>query len=91
MLEIKRTVNGKEMTFVLTGEEIGEVHRQDTIQWAKDILSNYSDMIFDYDSIIRDEKRLQSYGELMESKNLEDNGDREIEAIEELFQINEDY
>jgi len=91
MLEIKRTVNGKEMTFLLTGEEIKEVSRQNNIQWAKDILSNYSDIIIDYDNIIQNEEKLQSYSELMESKNLEDNGDKELKTIEELFQTREDY
>ena len=91
MVEIKRAVNGKEMVFVLTENEIQEVRKQDNIEFAKAILQNYEEMIADYDDIIKDNNKLHKFGELMEQKNLENNSDREIEAIEELFDVNEEY
>ena len=91
MVEIKRVVDGKEMVFILTENEIQEVRKQDTIEFAKAILQNYEEMITDYDDIIEDNNELHKFGELMEQKNLENNSDREIEAIEELFDVNEEY
>ncbi len=91
MVEIKRVVDGKEMVFVLTENEIQEVRKQDTIEFAKAILQNYEEMIADYDDIIKDNNKLHKFGELMEQKNLENNSDREIEAIEESFDVNEEY
>ena len=91
MVEIKRVVDGKEMVFVLTENEIQEVRKQDTIEFAKAILQNYEEMIADYDNIINNNDKLHKFGELMEQKNLEDNSSKEIEAIEELFEVNEEY
>ncbi len=85
MLIIKRIVNGDEMTFLLTPEEIEDVRRQDKIQWAKDVLANYDYLMDDYDDIIKDESKLVAFADLLESKNLEDNCKREMAAIAELF------
>lgn len=84
-IKIRRVIGGNEMWFELTGEEINEVRRQDKIQWAKDVLANYSETVAYYDSIICDDDQLVAFAERLEEKNLEDNGDREIEVIEELF------
>lgn len=91
MVKIKRIINSEEVEIILTKEEIKEVFRQDNVQWAKDILANYADMIIDYERVVEDEEKLLSFAELLEEKNLADNGDREIAAIEELFEINEEY
>lgn len=85
MVKIKRLINGQEIEFELTQEEINEVFRRDNIQWAKDILVNHAEMIVGYNSIIADEKQLVAFAELLDEKNLSDNGEREIEAINELF------
>lgn len=90
MVKIKRVINGNEVEFILTNEEIEEVRRQDNIQWAKDILVNYEDMIDGYNDIIGDETKLVEFAELLEEKNLSDNGDREIDAIRELFSLKDD-
>jgi len=87
---IKRTINGTEYSFLLTEEEIELVRRKDKIQWAKDVLANYSDIIIDYINIVNDEEKLVAYADLLEEKNLTDNGDREIEAIKELFKTDND-
>ena len=86
MITINRTINGNNFEFQLTEAEIEEVRKQDKIQWAKDILPNYEEMIINYDRIMSDDKSLLKFAELLEDKNLEDNGDREIKAIEELFE-----
>lgn len=86
MVKIKRIINGEELEIELTEEEIKEVYRQDNIQWAKDILENYAGMIVGYNDIITDETKLVTFAEILDEKNLADNGDRELEAIEELFQ-----
>lgn len=85
MVKIKRLINEQEFEFKLTREEINKVFRQNNIQWAKDILENYASMIIDYENIVNDEERLVTFAELLDKKNLANNGDRELEAINELF------
>lgn len=87
MIKISRVINGEQLEFQLTDSEIREVWRQDEIQWAKDILANYEDMIIDYGTIMSDDEQLVAYAQLLNEKNLEDNGDREVAAIEELFAV----
>lgn len=89
MVNIKREINGKEVEIQLTEEECNEVRRQDKIEWAKGILANYAEMIINYDSIITDEVKIVEFSDLLEEKNLADNGNRELEAIEELFETQE--
>lgn|GEM_PF-6329562 len=48
-------------------------------------MENYSESVAYYDSIIYDEELLLAFANLLEEKNLENSGDREIEAIKELF------
>lgn len=86
MIAINRTINGNEFEFQLTETEIEEIRKQDKIQWAKDILPNYEEMIVGYGNIISNDELLLKFAELLEEKNLENNGDREIEVIEELFE-----
>lgn len=86
MITINRIINGNNFEFQLTETEIEEVRKQDKIQWAKDILPNYEEMIVDYDRIMSDDELLLKFAELLEDKNLKSNGDKEIEAIEELFE-----
>ncbi|NFE18633.1 hypothetical protein [Clostridium botulinum] len=85
MVKIKRLINEQEFEFKLTREEINKVFRQNNIQWAKDILENYASMIIDYENIVNDEEQLVTFAELLDKKNLANNGDRELEAINELF------
>lgn len=89
MFKIKRVINGKEVEINLTEEEINEVRKQDNIQWARDILGNYSEMIVDYDSIINNEAKLADFAQILEQKNLENNGERELEVINKLFRVQE--
>ena len=59
--------------------------REEKIRWSKDILANYEEDIFNYDEVIKDDQIMLEFAELLDSKNLEDNGNKEIEAISELF------
>ena len=91
MITITRQINGQELQIELTQAEVEEVRRQDSVQWARDILANYAEMLVDYDSIMEDEEQLKAYADKLEEKNLANNGEREIEAIHELFTVTEDY
>lgn len=86
-IKIKRMVDGKEIEFQLTEEEIEEVRRQDKIQWARDVLALYSDSVAYYDAVIGNDDQMLQFAELLEKKSLTDNGELEIEAIKELFGI----
>lgn len=86
MVSITRTVDGVELNFPLTLEEIEAVRTQDKIEWAKNVLSNYESMFGDgYKEVVGYTDKLILFAELLESKNLESIGYREIEAIQEIF------
>ena len=91
MIKIERVLgNGEKVEILLTEKEIQEVRKQDNIQWAKDILSNYEDIIDNYDDIIRNDEELLKYAKLLEEKISENNGEKEVDAINELFDTIED-
>lgn len=90
MMKIKRLINGQELEIELTQKEINEVFNQSDIQWAKDILENYAGIIYDYDNIITDEEKLLAFAKLLDEKNLSNNGQLELDTINELFQLIED-
>jgi hypothetical protein len=66
------------------------IRKQDKIEFAKNILENYQEMLEDYEKIIVDEKGLVQFSELLEEKMMEDNANMEIDAITELFKVKED-
>lgn len=89
MFNIIRTIEGKEYQIELTEDELKEIQRQDKIRFAKDVLPNYSELLVDYNSIIKDENKLVQFTDMLEDKCIENNGEIEIEVIEKLFKIKE--
>lgn len=77
---ITLNVNGKKVT--LGGDTIKELHRQENIQWGKDISENYlPEDIFD--SLSDDD--FEKIAITLDEKMMENNGETEIAAIEEAL------
>ena len=75
---ITLNVNGKKVT--LDGDTIKELHRQENIQWGKDISENYlPEDIFD-SLLDNDFEKIA-----LDDKMMENNGETEIAAIEEAL------
>lgn len=77
---ITLNVNGKKVR--LDGDTIKELHRQENIQWGKDISENYlPEDIFD--SLSDDD--FEKIAITLNEKMMENNGETEIAAIEEAL------
>lgn len=77
---ITLNVNGKKVT--LDGDIIKELHRQENIQWGKDISENYlPEDIFN--SLSDDD--FEKIAITLDEKMMENNGETEIAAIEEAL------
>jgi len=83
---ITRSVNGVEMEFELTNDEIKQIRNQLTIEFASNVISNYSEEIVNYEQESKNREKLLMFGLLIEQKGLENNSDKEAEAIEEVFE-----
>lgn len=75
-------VDGKDI--FLSTAVINELHRQESIQWGKDITANYSG---DFDKAFEDitYEEFEAIAEALEEKMLSDNGEMELEAIKEVL------
>lgn len=71
--DIKLNVEGKEV--FLTAATITELHRQENIQWGKDIVANY------IDDILTD-SQYELIAKRLEHLMMESNGDLEQKAID---------
>jgi iron only hydrogenase large subunit-like protein len=89
MVKIVKEINGKEVEIVLTEKELEDVQKQVNIQWAKDVLANYEEMI-DYETIVQDEAKLLAFAERLEVRMFENNGELELEVLHELFDVREE-
>lgn len=89
MVQITRKIDGQDMVIVLTEKEMEKVRRHDKIQWAKNILENYAEMLVDYESVCEDEEKLVEFADRLEAKCLEDNGEEELEVLCNLFAVYE--
>lgn len=77
---ITLNVNGKKVT--LDGDIIKELHRQENVQWGKDISENYlPEDIFDSLS----DNDFEKIAITLDEKMMENNGEIEIAAIEEAL------
>lgn len=76
------TVNGENI--FLSTAVINELHRQENIQWGRDITANYSG---DFDKAFEDitDKEFEDIAESLEERMLNNNGDMELEAIKDVL------
>jgi hypothetical protein len=77
-------VNGE--TIHITPEIIKEIHRQENIQWSKNILENYSDSIAKDINTITDNE-FEEYAKALENEMMCDNGNIEYEVMERIFGV----
>ena len=77
---IELIVNGEKV--FLSNEVIAELHKQENIEWGKDIVANY---VSDEKLAAMTEKEFKDIAIRLEELNRDDNGDREIQAIEEII------
>ena len=78
------TLNVKGKEVYLSQDVINELHRQENIQWGKDIVANYVESIgILYERITDDE--FVAVAEGIEEQMMDDNGGIELEVIWGLF------
>lgn len=75
-------VDGKDI--FLSTAVINELHRQENIQWGKDITANYSG---DFDKAFEDitDDEFEAIADSLEERMLNNNGDMELEAIKDAL------
>jgi hypothetical protein len=80
-MKIVRTINGTDYEFELTLEECSRLHKEDQIQWAKNIIENYEECLID-ENIYENESLLLSIAEDIEEESMSDNSDIEWRVLE---------
>lgn len=82
-ITVRDQVSGEEI--FISKELLDEIHRQENIQWGKDIIANYEEVLVKDLNEITDEE-YEDFAKLLEEKMLSDNGDMETKALEEIFE-----
>lgn len=82
--EVKLIVDGEEV--VLSGRVIEELHRQENIQWGKDVAENYVEDTRDLDNVT--DQEFEQVALKLEEKMMNENGELEYNAVNEVIGIN---
>lgn len=82
-MTITRTINGVDYSFTLTYEEEQQFNREQSIQFAKNIIENYEDEEGFDQSVYDNDELLLTIASDIEISSMSDNGDIEYRSLRE--------
>lgn len=81
-MQITREINGVQYSFTLTQQELNTIERNNRIQFAKNIIENYNELVADKSVYINDDLLLE-VAEEVENRSMDNNGEIEWDVLKE--------